>query len=144
MQTTLSVDHATRMVEKLRCLFPEMVVPEKDCVCYATKNRQEAVRQLAPQADLALVIGSPNSSNSRRLEEIATSRGITGHLIDGPDEIRMEWFSGSETVLVTAGASAPEDVVEACLERLKRSFDVTVEEIAVCEENLVFPPPKVL
>ncbi|MCL2347660.1 MAG: 4-hydroxy-3-methylbut-2-enyl diphosphate reductase [Planctomycetaceae bacterium] len=143
MQTTLSVDHATQMIEKLRHLFPEMIVPEKNCVCYATQNRQEAVRQLAPQTDIALVIGSPNSSNSRRLEEIATSRGITAHLIDGPDEIKMEWFSGFEMVLVTAGASAPEDVVEACLERLKRSFDVTVEEITVCEENLVFPLPKV-
>src|SRR5689334_21321401 len=107
-QTTLSVDDANVVIAALRAKFPHIANPPKDDICYATQNRQEAIRELAPQADLVLVLGSQNSSNSRRLAEIANALGPHAHLIDGVSEIRPEWLDGVETVLITAGASAPE------------------------------------
>src|SRR3954449_11137947 len=110
-QTTLSVDDANVVIAALRRKFPQIANPPKDDICYATQNRQEAIRDLAVRADLVLVLGSQNSSNSKRLAEIANSLGPHAHLIDGVSEIRESWFTNVETVLITAGASAPEDVV---------------------------------
>src|SRR5262249_41245437 len=109
-QTTLSVDDANVIIAAVKRRFPHAVGPSKDDICYATQNRQEAVKELVPEADAVLVLGSQNSSNSKRLEEIARSLGKPAYLIDRADEIREGWFAGGETVLVTAGASAPEDV----------------------------------
>ena len=143
-QTTLSVDDANVVIDALRKKFPQIANPPKDDICYATQNRQEAVRELARRADLVLVLGSQNSSNSRRLQEIASSLGPHAHLIDGVSEIDPSWLEGVETVLITAGASAPEDVVQECLEYLQREYGATVEEATVREENVHFPLPKSL
>ncbi len=143
-QTTLSVDDANIVIAALRKKFPAIANPPKDDICYATQNRQEAIRELAPQADLVLVLGSQNSSNSKRLAEIADSLGPHAHLIDGVSEIQESWFDGVETVLITAGASAPEDVVQECIEYLQKRFGATIEEEWVREENVHFPLPKTL
>src|SRR4051794_20797940 len=143
-QTTLSVDDANQVIAALRKKSPRIANPPKDDICYATQNRQEAVRELARRADLVLVLGSQNSSNSRRLAEIANSLGPHAHLIDGVSEIRPDWFADVETVLITAGASAPEDVVQECVEYLQRNFDATFEEEVVREENVHFPLPRTL
>ena len=118
--------------------------PPKEDICYATQNRQEAVRILADESDCCLVLGSQNSSNSQRLRELAMDAGIPSHLIDGPQDIQPEWFTGSETVLITAGASAPETVVEQCIQWLQDRFEATVEIRTVREESVHFPLPKVL
>src|SRR3954469_12860500 len=115
-QTTLSVDDANIVISALRSKFPRIANPPKDDICYATQNRQEAVRELAARADVVLVLGSQNSSNSKRLAEIALSLGVPSRLIDGVAEIEEEWFLDVDTVLITAGASAPEDVVQECVE----------------------------
>ena len=112
-QTTLSVDDANRIISKLKERFPQINSPPKDDICYATQNRQEAVAKLAPEAELTLVLGSQNSSNSQRLAELSAERGIPAYLIDGAENIHLDWFDGVNTVLVTAGASAPEIVVES-------------------------------
>src|SRR6185437_11629288 len=125
-QTTLSVDDANIVIAALREKFPQISNPPKDDICYATQNRQEAVRELALRCDLVLVLGSQNSSNSRRLAEIANSLGPHAHLIDGVAEIDDGWFEGVENVLITAGASAPEDVVQECLDYLQRRFGASV------------------
>ncbi|MHB1037086.1 MAG: 4-hydroxy-3-methylbut-2-enyl diphosphate reductase [Pirellulales bacterium] len=143
-QTTLSVDDAQRIIGRLRAKFPEIVSPAKADICYATQNRQEAVRMLAPQAEIVLVLGSQNSSNSQRLAELAREAGSQAHLIDGADDISPDWFSGNETVLVTAGASAPESVVEDCLRWLQTRFDAAVEARVTREEQVRFPLPKQL
>lgn len=143
-QTTLSVDDAQRIIEKLRQRYPQIVGPPRDDICYATQNRQDAVRQLAREADIALVIGSQNSSNSRRLQELACDLGIPAHLIDGPDEIQDEWLTGHQTVLVTAGASAPETVVESCLDYLCQRFQASVEIRSLQTEEVRFPLPREL
>lgn len=143
-QTTLSVDDANVVIAALRAKFPEIANPVKDDICYATQNRQDAVRQLAEEADLVLVLGSQNSSNSKRLAEIANSLGIPAHLIDGVAEIDQSWFDGIETVLITAGASAPEDVVQDCVGYLESNFGATIREEFVREENVHFPLPKTL
>src|SRR5207245_7106830 len=109
-QTTLSVDETQGIIAALKCKYPQIVGPAKDDICYATQNRQEAVKDLVPEADVVLVLGSQNSSNSKRLEEIARACGKHAYLIDGVQDLREEWFTGKETLLVTAGASAPEDV----------------------------------
>ena len=141
-QTTLSVDDANIVINALRAKFPKIANPPKDDICYATQNRQEAVRELAARADVVLVLGSQNSSNSRRLAEIAHSMGIPSHLIDGVSEIQSAWFDGAETVLITAGASAPEDVVQECVEYLQNHCGATIEESFVREENVHFPLPR--
>ncbi len=143
-QTTLSVDDANVVIAALRKKFPLIANPPKDDICYATQNRQEAVRELAARADLVLVLGSQNSSNSRRLDEIANALGRASHLIDGVAEIRDEWFRGVNTVLITAGASAPEEVVQECIEYLQRNFDATIREETIREESVHFPLPRSL
>jgi 4-hydroxy-3-methylbut-2-enyl diphosphate reductase len=143
-QTTLSVDDANVVISALREKFPSIANPPKDDICYATQNRQEAVRELAARADLVLVLGSQNSSNSRRLAEIAESMGIPAHLIDGVSEIQSSWFVRVETILITAGASAPEEVVQECIDYLQSSHGATIEEFRVREENVHFPLPKSL
>jgi 4-hydroxy-3-methylbut-2-enyl diphosphate reductase len=143
-QTTLSVDDANVVIDALRKKFPQIANPPKDDICYATQNRQEAVRELAKRADLVLVLGSQNSSNSKRLAEIAASLGPHSHLIDGVSEIRADWFEGIENVLITAGASAPEDVVQECIDYLERNFGATLVEEWVRRESVHFPLPKSL
>lgn len=144
-QTTLSVDDANRIIEALREKYVNLVNPPKADICYATQNRQEAVRKISGRADLCLVLGSQNSSNSQRLRELAeTDAGIAAHLIDGKADLREEWFEGVESVLVTAGASAPETVVDECIEWMKEKYDATVEPVMVREENVSFPLPKKL
>ena len=143
-QTTLSVDDANVVIAALRRKFPAINNPPKDDICYATQNRQEAVRELARKADLELVLGSQNSSNSLRLAEIAKTLGPRAHLIDGAHEILPEWLVDVQAVLITAGASAPEDVVRECVEHLERTYGAAVEEEWVREENVHFPLPKSL
>ncbi len=143
-QTTLSVDDANRIIGRLKQRFPEVVGPPKEDICYATQNRQEAVRLLAREADIALVVGSQNSSNSQRLAELAAETGVRAHLIDSAAEIDFGWFRGDETVLITAGASAPESVVEECLALLRDKFAATVEPRQIREEEVYFPLPREL
>jgi 4-hydroxy-3-methylbut-2-enyl diphosphate reductase len=143
-QTTLSVDDASRIINRLKERFPQIVGPPKDDICYATQNRQEAVRLLSDDADFVIVLGSQNSSNSQRLAELARERGIAAHLIDGADEIDPAWFTGSETVMITAGASAPESVVKDCIRWLQERFGATVEERTIRSEDVYFPLPKEL
>jgi 4-hydroxy-3-methylbut-2-enyl diphosphate reductase len=143
-QTTLSVDDAEVIIAALRRRFPHIVGPSRDDICYATQNRQEAVKDLVPEADVVVVLGSRNSSNSLRLAEIARSYGLTSHLIDGVHEIDDAWFNPQQTVLVTAGASAPEEVVEECVAYLKKRFSAAVESRTVREEHVSFPLPREL
>ena len=143
-QTTLSVDDANRIISRLRERFPQIASPPKDDICYATQNRQEAVALLAPEADLTLVLGSQNSSNSQRLAELSGERGVPAHLIDGPQDVNPAWFVDVETVLVTAGASAPEVVVEAVLDLLRDQFHAVIEPRTLREENVSFPLPREL
>ena len=143
-QTTLSVDDTSRIIARLKERFPEIVGPPKADICYATQNRQEAVRTLSENADLTLVLGSQNSSNSQRLAELSREKGVNSHLIDGPEDIQADWFDNVNTVLVTAGASAPETVVEAVLDYLRDNHSATVEPAMVREENVSFPLPKEL
>ena len=141
-QTTLSVDDAARIIEHLRRRFPQIVGPPRDDICYATQNRQEAVRLLAPQGDVVLVVGSQNSSNSQRLAELAQACGVPAHLIDGPADIDLGWFSGEETVVLTAGASAPEALVQQCVTMLQERFAASVETRVIREEQVRFALPE--
>lgn len=143
-QTTLSVDEARVVIEALRKRYPQIKGPNKDDICYATQNRQEAVRDLVPEADVVLVLGSRNSSNSQRLAEIARGTGRTAYLIDRAGELRKEWFKHTDTVLVTAGASAPEEHVQACVDHLRTAFGAEVESRVVREEHVSFPLPREL
>ncbi|MDE0735167.1 MAG: 4-hydroxy-3-methylbut-2-enyl diphosphate reductase [Pirellulaceae bacterium] len=140
-QTTLSVDDASRIIRRLESRFPQIVSPAKQDICYATQNRQEAVRLLAEEADLVLVLGSQNSSNSQRLKEISQELEVPAHLIDGVQDIHSEWFSGVDTVLITAGASAPESVVEDCVDYLQEHHEATVEVRTIREEEVHFQLP---
>jgi 4-hydroxy-3-methylbut-2-enyl diphosphate reductase len=143
-QTTLSVDDANRIIDRLKARFPHIAAPPKDDICYATQNRQEAVARLAPDAQLTLVLGSQNSSNSQRLAELSAECGVPAFLIDGPQDINAEWFHGVGTVLVTAGASAPEVVVENVLDYLRTHFNAHVEIRSLREESVSFPLPREL
>ncbi len=143
-QTTLSVDDATAIISSLRQRFSRISSPPKEDICYATQNRQEGVSRLSKEADLTLVLGSQNSSNSQRLVERSREEGITAYLIDGPEDIVTSWFEHVETVLVTAGASAPEVVVTNVLDYLREVFDATVEIRTLRDENISFPLPKEL
>jgi 4-hydroxy-3-methylbut-2-enyl diphosphate reductase len=143
-QTTLSVDDANRVIDALRRRFPNIHSPPKDDICYATQNRQEAVRELAAEADLVLVLGSQNSSNSQRLAELARERGIPAYLVDHTGEIEPSWLAGVDTVVVTAGASAPDDLVRECLNWLRHRYGAVIEDRVVREENVYFPLPKPL
>ena len=141
-QTTLSVSDAERIIGAIRKRFPNVRSPEKDDICYATTNRQNAVTQFSPEVDVVLVVGSRNSSNSLRLVERAKEAGKAGYLIDDQSEIKPEWFSGKTGVLVTAGASAPDHLVQQLLERLKHDFNATVETRTLVEEDISFELPK--
>lgn len=143
-QTTLSVDDANRIIDRLRQRFPHIVGPPKDDICYATQNRQEAVRWLASRAQLCLVVGSQNSSNSQRLKEIASDMSVSAYLIDGPDQMRESWFLGVECVLVTAGASAPEKLVEDCVKWICDRHPATIEVCSLREEQVHFALPREL
>jgi 4-hydroxy-3-methylbut-2-enyl diphosphate reductase len=141
-QTTLSVTDAQRVIDALKRRFPTIKPPPKDDICYATTNRQEAVSVLAPEADLVLVIGSKNSSNSNRLVDRARDIGRKAFLIDDQSEIDLTWFEGVATVLVTAGASAPDHLIEDLLGRLIQEFGATVETRTLVEEDITFALPK--
>ena len=143
-QTTLSVDDANRIIAKLKQRFPQIIGPPKEDICYATQNRQEAVRLLAHDADVVLVLGSQNSSNSQRLRELASERGIAAYLIDGARDVRDEWFRGDETVFITAGASAPESVVQECVQFLREKYGATIESRSLRDEDVYFPLPREL
>ncbi|AEH33950.1 4-hydroxy-3-methylbut-2-enyl diphosphate reductase [Vibrio anguillarum] len=143
-QTTLSVDETADVIDKLREVFPDIQGPRKDDICYATQNRQDAVRQLALDVDLVVVVGSKNSSNSTRLKELAEKLGTPGYLIDCPEDIDPTWFDGKKTVGVTAGASAPEALVNQILDRIKELGAQSVEEVLGREENMFFEVPKEL
>ena len=143
-QTTLSVDDANRIIAALREKFTNLVNPPKEDICYATQNRQEAVKKIAAGADICFVLGSQNSSNSQRLRELAEDEGVVSHLIDGAADIDPKWLEGVETVFMTAGASAPEVVVNECIQWLQDRFGATVEPVIVRKENVSFPLPKKL
>lgn len=143
-QTTLSVDETRVVIAALKARFPQITGPSKDDICYATQNRQEAVRDLVGEADVVVVLGSRNSSNSNRLAEIARQNGKAAYLIDTASELDTDWFRPTDTVLVTAGASAPEDHVQEVIESLKRTFAAEVEVRVVREENVNFPLPREL
>jgi 4-hydroxy-3-methylbut-2-enyl diphosphate reductase len=143
-QTTLSVDDAEVIIAALKRRFPQIIGPSRDDICYATQNRQEAVRDLVPEVDVVVVLGSQNSSNSMRLAEIAQGCGKRAYLIDSVREIPSDCFTGEETVLITAGASAPEEVVEECVAHLKARYQATVETRTIREEHVSFPLPREL
>ncbi|MDM9561395.1 MULTISPECIES: 4-hydroxy-3-methylbut-2-enyl diphosphate reductase [Bordetella] len=141
-QTTLSVDDAAAVSAALRARFPDIVEPKKSDICYATQNRQDAVKLLAPDCDLVLVVGSPNSSNSNRLREVAERIGTEAHLVDGAHAIDPAWLRGKQRIGITAGASAPEILVQQVVQRLKELGAVSVRTMPGLEENVAFPLPK--
>jgi len=141
-QTTLSVDDAATIVAALKRRFPAIVGPRKDDICYATQNRQDAVKFLAPQCDVVIVVGSPNSSNSNRLREVAAHRGIPAYMIDRAEELQPEWVEGKRRVGVTAGASAPEVLVQQVIERLRELGAGNVRELDGAVESVMFPLPR--
>jgi 4-hydroxy-3-methylbut-2-enyl diphosphate reductase len=141
-QTTLSVDDAAQIVAALKSRFPGIVGPKRDDICYATQNRQDAVKVLVPSVDAVIVVGSPNSSNSNRLREVAAHRGIDAWMVDRADELRPEWIAGRKRVGVTAGASAPEILVQQVIERLRELGAERVTELSGTAETIVFPMPK--
>ncbi len=143
-QTTLSMDDTAEIIDALRERFPNIVGPKKEDICYATQNRQDAVKNLSEQCDLILVVGSPNSSNSTRLMEISEKVGVPAYLIDNASEIKREWLNGKQCIGVTAGASAPEVLVEAVINQLKEWGAGTVEESLGIIEKVVFSLPKEL
>jgi len=140
-QTTLSVDDAAAVVAALKVRFPSILGPRRNDICYATQNRQDAVKLLAPEVDVVIVVGSPNSSNSNRLREVAIHRGIAAYMVDRADELRPEWIAGKRRVGVTAGASAPEVLVREVVARLQAMGPGTVTELRGVVEKVVFPLP---
>ena len=143
-QTTLSMDDTARIIDALHARFPNITGPRKKDICYATQNRQDAVKQLALETDLVLVVGSPNSSNSNRLRELAQRMGSEAYLIDHAGEIRDNWFNGKKSIGVTAGASAPEILVKEVIERLRQIGGGEPVEMQGVEENIVFSMPREL
>jgi (E)-4-hydroxy-3-methyl-but-2-enyl pyrophosphate reductase (IPP and DMAPP forming) len=143
-QTTLSVDDTADVLEAIKTRFPTLATPRKEDICYATQNRQDAVKKLVAACDVVVVVGSVTSSNSNRLREIAAKAGLPGYLVDGPDDLKPEWFAGKATVGVTAGASAPELLVRRVVERLKAWGGEGAEEILGREERIVFSLPREL
>ena len=144
-QTTLSLDEAGQIIEVLKERFPNIQGPPAQDICYATENRQQAVKRRAAQCDLLLVVGSQNSSNSKRLVEVGGNAGVGGHLIDDELDIKDEWLAGVNTVAITAGASAPEVLVDRVVNHLRNGFGFgRVEEVEVIEENVKFPLPREL
>jgi 4-hydroxy-3-methylbut-2-enyl diphosphate reductase len=143
-QTTLSVDDAAAVIAALRQRFPRIVGPKKDDICYATQNRQDAVRALARQTDVILVVGSPNSSNSNRLREVAQNAGVPAYMVDAAADLDPRWLEGRPRIGVTAGASAPEILVRGLIDRLRSLGATEVREMAGISEGVVFPLPKAL
>ncbi len=143
-QTTLSVDDARLITESLKRRFPGIVGPKKDDICYATQNRQDAVKSLAKQCDVVIVVGSPNSSNSNRLREVAANLGVPAYMLDNVADLDPQWVAGRNTVGVTAGASAPEVLVEAVVQRLRVLGAESVVELNGISEKVTFPLPKAL
>jgi 4-hydroxy-3-methylbut-2-enyl diphosphate reductase len=143
-QTTLSVDDAMRVINALKARFPNIIGPKKDDICYATQNRQDAVKALAQQCDLVIVVGSPNSSNSNRLREVAQNLGVTAYMVDNASQLQADWLSGKSNIGVTAGASAPEVLVQEVIAQLKQYGADTVNELEGIIENVTFPIPKIL
>jgi 4-hydroxy-3-methylbut-2-enyl diphosphate reductase len=141
-QTTLSMDDAAEVVQALKQRFPQIVGPKKDDICYATQNRQDAVKAMVPKVDVVIVVGSPNSSNSNRLREVAANRGVPAYMIDRADQLRTEWIAGKHRVGVTAGASAPEVLVKDVVARLKELGALGVTELSGIVERVTFPLPK--
>ena len=141
-QTTLSVDDAQQTINALRSRFPAIVGPKKDDICYATQNRQDAVKALAQQCDVVIVVGSPNSSNSNRLREVAQHQGVPAYMVDNASELKPEWIAGRSVVGVTAGASAPEVLVRQVVEKLQGMGADAVEDLSGISEKVVFPLPK--
>lgn len=143
-QTTLSVDDTAEVVAALRARFPQIVGPKAEDICYATSNRQAAVKTIAPQCQLVLVIGAPNSSNSLRLVEVAQRCGARGMLIQRASEMQAEWLDGVEVLGLTAGASAPEELIQEVIDQLSGWRDVTLEQVVTAEEKMVFKLPRQL
>jgi 4-hydroxy-3-methylbut-2-enyl diphosphate reductase len=141
-QTTLSVDDAAQIISALKSRFPDIVGPKRDDICYATQNRQDAVKAILPSVDAVIVVGSPNSSNSNRLREVASHRGIPAWMVDRADELKPEWIAGRKRIGVTAGASAPEVLVKQVIDRLRELGAQRVTELAGAAETIVFPMPK--
>ncbi|QOJ20601.1 MAG: 4-hydroxy-3-methylbut-2-enyl diphosphate reductase [Gammaproteobacteria bacterium] len=147
-QTTLSVDDAARIVDALKRRFPQIIGPKKDDICYATQNRQDAVKKMVNQCDLVIVVGSPNSSNSNRLCEVARNADVEAYMVDRAEQLQESWFVGKKNIGITAGASAPEILVQQVIARLKQigaeqiGEDVTIEELSGVVESVVFPLPK--
>ncbi|GJL74819.1 4-hydroxy-3-methylbut-2-enyl diphosphate reductase [Nitrosomonas sp.] len=147
-QTTLSVDDAARIVDALKNRFPLITGPKKDDICYATQNRQDAVKKMVTQCDLVIVVGSPNSSNSNRLCEVARNANVESYMVDNAEQLEDEWFESKHQIGITAGASAPEILVQQVISRIKQigaqqtGEEVTVEELSGVVESVVFPLPK--
>jgi 4-hydroxy-3-methylbut-2-en-1-yl diphosphate reductase len=141
-QTTLSVDDTADVIAALKRKFPNIVEPKKGDICYATTNRQEAVKFMAPQVDVAIVVGSPNSSNSNRLREVAEKKGVPAYMVDNASQIDQRWLEGKQRIGVTAGASAPEVLVKAVIERLRECGAQSVRVLDGVEEKVTFPLPK--
>ena len=143
-QTTLSMDDTSRVIDALREKFPAISGPRKDDICYATQNRQDAVKQLASDCDVVLVVGSPNSSNSNRLRELAERMGTPAYLIDGAQDLCRDWFTSDAVIGITAGASAPEVLVQGVIQQLRDWGAQTAQELDGCPENVTFSMPKEL
>jgi 4-hydroxy-3-methylbut-2-enyl diphosphate reductase len=143
-QTTLSMDDTSRVIDALRAKFPAIGGPRKDDICYATQNRQDAVKQLASECDVLLVVGSPNSSNSNRLRELSERLGTPAYLIDGAEDLQREWFDGVQQIGITAGASAPEVLVRGVIAQLHAWGASGAEELQGRAENVTFSMPKEL
>lgn len=141
-QTTLSVDDAATIVSALKKRFPQIIGPKKDDICYATQNRQDAVKLLIKKCDIVIVVGSPNSSNSNRLREVAQNAGIDAYMVDRANQLEEAWFKNKKRVGITAGASAPEVLVQEVIARLKQIAAVEIQELEGIQENVVFPLPK--
>ena len=143
-QTTLSMDDCARVIAALKVRFPKIVGPKKDDICYATQNRQDAVKFMAPRCDVVIVVGSPNSSNSNRLREVAQNLGREAYLVDRAEDVDPAWIEGKRSIGVTAGASAPEAVVQDVIVRLQRMGAARVRELDGISEAVTFPLPKLL
>jgi 4-hydroxy-3-methylbut-2-enyl diphosphate reductase len=141
-QTTLSVDDAAKVIEALKARFPTIQGPKKDDICYATQNRQDAVKVLARQCDVVIVVGSPNSSNSNRLREVAENLGVPAYMVDNAEQLKPEWVAGKERVGLTAGASAPEVLVQEVVRKFGELGASRVEELGGAAESIAFPLPK--
>jgi 4-hydroxy-3-methylbut-2-enyl diphosphate reductase len=141
-QTTLSVDDADQIVQALKQRFPAIVGPKKDDICYATQNRQDAVKFMAPKSDVVIVVGSPNSSNSNRLREVAQNMGVPAYMVDNAGQLQAAWITGANRVGVSAGASAPEVLVQDVITKLRELGAVRVTQLDGISENVTFPLPK--